>query len=124
MSDLNDPRVFFAAERTLLAWTRTSLSLMAFGFVVERFGLFMRLLQPPTAVPLERGYSYWIGIAFILLGAIFSVVAVIQYRKVLRTLKPIEIPDGYFVNSSVLANVAIALLGIVLTAYLFHESSL
>ena len=35
MSDLNDPRVFFAAERTLLAWTRTSLTLMAFGFVIE-----------------------------------------------------------------------------------------
>ncbi|WP_229635499.1 YidH family protein [Pseudomonas syringae] len=39
MSDLNDPRVFFAAERTFLAWNRTSLSLMAFGFVVERSGL-------------------------------------------------------------------------------------
>ena len=39
MSDLNDPRVFFAAERTLLAWSRTSITVMVFGFVVERFGL-------------------------------------------------------------------------------------
>ena len=38
MSDLNDPRVFFAAERTLMAWNRTGLTLMAFGFVLERFG--------------------------------------------------------------------------------------
>jgi len=37
MSNLNDPRVLFAAERTLFAWNRTSLSLMAFGFVIERF---------------------------------------------------------------------------------------
>ena len=43
-SMLGDPRVFFAAERTLLAWVRTGLTIMAFGFVVARFGLFLRLL--------------------------------------------------------------------------------
>ena len=41
---MGDPRVFFAAERTLLAWVRTGLTIMAFGFVVARFGLFLRLL--------------------------------------------------------------------------------
>ena len=43
-SMMGDPRVFFAAERTLLAWVRTGLTIMAFGFVVARFGLFLRLL--------------------------------------------------------------------------------
>jgi len=43
MSDLNDPRVFFAAERTLLAWSRTSITVMVFGFVVERFGLLVAI---------------------------------------------------------------------------------
>ena len=38
MSDLNDPRVLFAAERTLLAWNRTAAGLMAFGFLVDRAG--------------------------------------------------------------------------------------
>ena len=44
MSEPNDPRVFFASERTLLAWVRTGLTIMAFGFVVARFGLFLHLL--------------------------------------------------------------------------------
>lgn len=124
MSDLNDPRVFFAAERTLLAWNRTSLTLMAFGFVIERFGLFLRLLTPQRADPLQHGVSYWIGIAFILLGALSSALAIVQYRKVLRSLKPIEIPKGYAVSMGILVNFAVAGLGLALTIYLFSGPGL
>ncbi len=53
MSDLSDPRVLFAAERTLLAWSRTSLTLMAFGFVIERFGLFVHMLSPQAGNALQ-----------------------------------------------------------------------
>ncbi len=119
MSDLNDPRVFFAAERTLLAWNRTSLTLMAFGFVIERFGLFLHLLMPQRTESLYQGTSYWIGIAFILMGSFSSVSAIIQYRKVLKTLGPSEIPLGYAVNMGVLVNFAVAVLGLALTVYLF-----
>lgn len=111
MSDFNDPRVFFAAERTLLAWNRTGLSVMAFGFVIERFGLFLHLLSPQHVGLLQRSFSYWIGIAFILLGCTASIVSIVQYRKVLRTLKPAETPRDYAVNSGAFVNLAVTALG-------------
>ncbi|MBD3815106.1 MAG: DUF202 domain-containing protein [Halothiobacillus sp.] len=123
MSDLNDPRVFFAAERTLMAWNRTGLTLMAFGFVIERFDLFVTMLARLPQKPLDHGLSFWIGMAFIWLGAASSALAVVQYRKVLHTLNPNEVPQGYWVNMGVLTNLAVAVLGFVLTAYLFISHS-
>ncbi|MDD2722691.1 MAG: DUF202 domain-containing protein [Methylovulum sp.] len=123
MSELNDPRVFFAAERTLLAWNRTSLTLMAFGFVIERFGLFVHILSLHKSEPLQRGFSFWVGLAFILLGAFASLAAITQYRRVLRTLKPVEIPEGYRVNLGVFINWVVAVLGIALCVYLFVYGS-
>ncbi|MBI2363882.1 MAG: DUF202 domain-containing protein [Deltaproteobacteria bacterium] len=119
MSDLNDPRVFFAAERTLLAWTRTSLTLIAFGFVIERFGLFVHMLMPKEGEVLQRDGTFWAGIALILLGAIVAVLSVVQYRGVLRILKPVEIPEGYWVNIGVFTNLTLAVLGAVITIYFF-----
>src|SRR4051812_21414036 len=57
MSDLNDPRVLFAAERTLLAWSRTAAGLMAFGFLVDRTGL---IVQGKAAA---GDFGFWIGLA-------------------------------------------------------------
>lgn len=122
MSELNDPRVFFAAERTLLSWNRTSLTLMAFGFVIERFGLFVQLLLPGQIRFLERGISFWVGIAFVLLGPCVLVLALLEYRKILKSLKPVEIPDGYFPNLSGYVSVVVAVLGIALIFYLFFAA--
>lgn len=123
MTDLNDPRVFFAAERTLLAWNRTSLALMGFGFMIERFGLFLHELAQHSNGPIQRSLSFWIGIAFIALGMLACGSANAQYRRVLQTLKPVEIPSGYRTGAGVYANLAVILLGVLLIAYLFHGAN-
>ncbi len=119
MSDLNDPRVFFAAERTLMAWNRTALTLMAFGFVLERFGLFLHVMH--HSGPAGRDLSFWIGIAFITLALIVMGFSIMQFRRVLRTLKPIEIPERYCTWGGIAMNLSVVVLGIALLAYLFSE---
>ena len=96
---------------------------MAFGFVIERFGLFVHMLSLQNGESLQRGFSFWIGLAFIVLGALTSAAAITQYRAVLRTLKPVEIPEGYQAHLGILANLTVAALGAALTVYLFVQGA-
>ncbi len=118
MSDLNDPRVLFAAERTLLAWNRTSISLMAFGFVIERFGLFLEIAGKDEIKVFQRHISFIVGISFILLASFLTFVSINQYRHVLKTLRPVEIPGSYNVRLGIITNAIIGILGLLLSVYL------
>jgi len=121
MSDLDDPRVFFAAERTLLAWNRTCLALMAFGFMIERFGLFVEMMFPERCGHFQRGLSFWVGLAFIVISALASVASSFQYRMVLKTLKSSERPKSYWSGLGVAVNFFVALMGSILALYLLKS---
>jgi putative membrane protein len=78
--------VYFAAERTMLAWLRTGVAIMAFGFVVARFGLFLRLLPVQSGVAQSHGLSPYLGAALVGLGVLATASGAVQYRRFCRTL--------------------------------------
>lgn len=114
-----DPRVFFAAERTLLAWLRTGLAIIAIGFVIARFGLFARMISLQTHATLPaQGWSALLGVAFVLVGSLAIVAATVQHGRFIATLPAADLPPRYSRVLAVGMSAAIALLGLVLAVYL------
>jgi uncharacterized protein (DUF302 family)/uncharacterized membrane protein YidH (DUF202 family) len=83
------PADYLAAERTFLAWIRTGLALMGFGFVVARFGLFLEALQVGQASLAGRpnGFSVWFGTALLVLGVSVNILAAWRHVRLIRELR-------------------------------------
>jgi len=115
-----------ANERTYLAWIRTSIGIMAFGFVVERFALFMKQMSfilgkttLETSAPPASGYSVVVGIFLVGLGILLALLSFLRYKKVEK-----QINSDTFQPSSLLdllVTLAILAVGIFLIAYLIHS---
>src|SRR5271166_2826420 len=112
MSNSSDPRVFFAAVQTLLGWQRSSLALMAFGFVIERFSLFLTLLRVERENSTRQFFSLVVGIALILLGSAVALASSIAFRRFVRDLPQQDVPPGSWVWFGSTINVIVAVIGI------------
>lgn len=116
-------RVHMANERTFLAWIRTSIGIMAFGFVVQRFALFTRQMAlllgqqeiRPEALP-SPVWSSVIGTFLVALGAVISGLAFIRYKSVKKQIED----DSFHHSSTINAWLTLAVLGtgIMLVIYL------
>lgn len=112
-----------ANERTFLAWIRTSVGLMAFGFVVVKFSLFVKqvsaLLGKENLIQ-NRGYSAVLGIILVAVGMITSVLSYARYRKTKK-----QISEGNYGNSTILLTLITAiifLVSVLLIAYLIQST--
>lgn len=120
---MTDARVYLAAERTFLAWIRTGLTLMGFGFVVARFSLFLRELEAMrtgASVP-TGGTSLWTGLLLVLGGVVLNLVATGHYLSLLRALRRGDYAPGRPAKLAVAMAILLAIAGLVMVAYLANR---
>jgi inner membrane protein YidH len=117
---------YLAAERTLLAWIRTGLALMGFGFVVARFGLFLQQLQAMERAPAERSYglSLWFGTALIAVGVIVNAFAGWHHLRLVRELDRGEADHSRPSLQAVAVAFFLALVGLAMAIYLISVRTL
>jgi len=116
---------YLAAERTLLAWIRTGLAMMGFGFVVARFGLFLQQIQV-----IERGQaaqsfglSLWFGTALIAAGVAVNAFAGWRHLRLLRELDSGTADFSRASRQAVAIALFLSLVGIAMAIYLVSVRS-
>jgi putative membrane protein len=84
-TNLETLRLHQANERTMLAWIRTGIALMAFGFAIARFGVFLREVASAgqASVHLQHGVgSAWVGAVLVGLGMVANLLATVRYARI------------------------------------------
>ncbi len=111
-----------ANERTFLAWVRTAIAVMAFGFVIERFDLFLQVaapqLAPRQAAPHSQMIANMAGLAFIGIGVVTIVVAGFRFRKTTKDIESEDAVPSPGERSDLALAALLVLLGLALFLYL------
>lgn len=116
-SDLRD---VLGAERTFLAWIRTGLALMGFGFIVARFGIFLNqitLIQHGRSIS-SYGLSLWFGTALIVVGVVVFVFSAWHHIRLVRELTRGGVPPSRPSTQAVAIALLLALVGLAMAIYL------
>jgi putative membrane protein len=103
-----------AAERTFLAWLWTGIALMGFGFVVARFGLFLR---EPVKLP-DTGFSLPVGILLIALGILVIVAAACRHQRLVRAIDLGQFREKFGSAFGLWLAGLLALIGLAVAVYL------
>jgi putative membrane protein len=113
-----------ANERTFLAWVRTAIAIMAFGFLVAKFDLFLRIEGASSAARTAPGGGGFVGdlagLLLFLLGGVMMVLATIRFRMTARDIEAAEVRPGPGERTDLLLIGLLLLLGVTLFVYLAY----
>ena len=124
---VRDRRVHMANERTFLAWIRSSIGIMVFGFVVEKFALFIKQMSIvlgesniERVLPPSHGYSAIVGVFLVGLGSLMGLLAFLRYMKVEKQIDEDTYQPSLILD--ILLTISVLAVGIFLVVYLIHST--
>lgn len=102
-----------------MAWIRTGIAIMAFGFVVAKFSLFIRqfglVMHSDNLTIIHKGYSSYIGLAILVIGSLIIPVAYYRYKQVNNQISSGSFSESYFLP--ILLTILISLVSVSLIVY-------
>jgi putative membrane protein len=115
----DDPRVYFAAERTFLAWIRTGLALMGFGFVVARFAIFIRQFNAHEGGKFTvTGFSTSVGVVLVVVGVFVNLAAAVYHVRLTAELASGDFRPGRPSSLAIGVAIFLAVVGLGMAVYL------